>query len=211
MVKRSKTKIVISLLASWALVACDSGPDELAGGVKREVVAVESNDQAINGPFNFGREWKTITFDEPLKVDGKAVQLFGVALEPKEYQPITLVEDNESERKDLSDKTPFGIKGWLPERLEDGKTIKPEVELITTEGEKVRLGILGITEFGRGSYSPVSYNFGILPESAGQSNAYQANFPEDHRYEAVRIRTNEPLEAYFLAWYTMPVEPSSGE
>lgn len=211
MVKRSMTKVVINLLAIPALVACSSGTDELAGGVKRESVAAGGNEQAINGPFSFGREWTTITFDAPLEVDAKTVQVLGVALNPKEFQPLTLAADEESERQGLSDKTPFGIKGWLPERLKDGKTIEPEVELITTDGEKVQVGVLGITEFGRGSYSPVSYNFGVLPESVGQSSNYQANFPEEHRYEAVRIRTNEPLEAYFLAWYTMPTDPRSEE
>lgn len=210
MVKRSLTTALTILIVSFALVACDSSRHELAGGVKKESVASGDNEQAINGPFSFDAEWTTVTFDEPLEVDGKSVQVLGIVLNPKEVQPRTLIDDN-ADQEVLSAKNPFGIKGWLPKRLEDGMIIKPQVELVTTEGEKVRLGVLGITEFGRGSYSPVSYNFGILPSSVEQSSNYQANFPQNHSYRAVRIRTNAPLEAYFLAWYVIPEDPSTNK
>lgn len=149
---------VIGLLAASWLTGCESGNNELTGGVTAEVVAQGESDQAIEGPFQFDSEWSMINFEPPLEVDNPASQVLGVALNPSDYKALALIDQEESkQRENLDAQTPFGSRVWLPERLEDGTVIKPEVELITTDGKRVRMGVSGITEFGRGFNASISY------------------------------------------------------
>lgn len=203
---------VLGLLMAQGLAGCESGRNELTGGVTTKVVAPGESDQAIDGPFQFNEEWRTISFEPSLKVDGSGRQVFGIALKPSDYKPLALIDQQESEqREDLDSETPFGSRGWLPERLKDGKVIKPEVELITTEDERVQLGVTGITQFGRGFNASTSYEFRVLHDTNTATELGQGKFPPKHRYKAVRIRANEPLEVHFLAWYSIPEDGLTDE
>lgn len=72
----------------------------------------------------------------------------------------------------------------------------------------VRVGVVSVTQLGRHLSHPISYEFDILADADQASDAgWGDRFPADDSYEAVRIRMNEPVTAYFLAWYVIPADP----
>lgn len=197
---------ILALPILMGLTGCDWGGNQLAGGVRANIFTGQENAVTVNGPFQFDQEWTTVIFNDPLRVNKTAGQTFGIVLDSGQYQPQVLAVDDDNKAK-LNELTPVGVKAWLPQIRDGGEIIKPEVELITSQGEKVGVGITGITYLGGGAHAPISYNYGDISGLKEPPADYQGGFPPDHRYQAVRIRTDKTFKAYFLAWFSVPEDP----
>ena len=130
-------------------------------------LAIKPVERIISGPVTLGPEWVELRIDPPLNVS-------------KRHQNIALI------RPDIVH------WGLAPRKdafiMPDGTPIRPEVELVSTQGEIIRM-----QEFAVGP------GLAFSPET--KSNAGEtSDLPQAVRFSKIRMRSEQPLHVDGIRW-----------
>ena len=121
----------------------------------------------VSGETSIGREWSTISPPVPLLATGK-IQVIGLKI---------------GQTSGLADKGETSI------RLNDGRTVKFDVELIGEDGTVTALfpnGFAEAVEFGK--------------RAANRENVEESYFRIGERFRSVRIRSDIPMDVREITW-----------
>lgn len=141
-------------------------------------------DQMIQGPFKLTTEWQTFALDKPLMVIPH-IQKAQLLLPEDNYEYVTIYD---SESRYVS----FG-KDRL-KRLADHHIIKPEVILVTRQGQEFRTNHNG----GGGNTHKNSEFFLTMGFGAGSKKGIY--YPEGTEFVALKMRANTSVEIPYIAW-----------
>lgn len=139
-------------------------------------------DQRIDGPFEIGLEWQTITFADPLEINEEGFQRLHIVVDSELF-----ASNFDYENEDRSNL--FNL------RRNDGVLVKPEVVLIGDNDQKVRLVPTGTTSLYTGG---LTVGLSMFKDYVSPAPPFPKGI---QHFEAVQLRSNEPFPAEYLQWW----------
>jgi len=151
---------------------------------QQTAVPTAPTDQTLQGPFKLTTEWQTFALDKPFMVIPHS-QDVRLLLPGDDYEYVTIYG---SESRYVS------LPRSRLKRLADHHIIKPEVILVTRQGQEFRTSYSS-----RGSYTHKNFGFMMLL-SFGIDSKRGIYYPEGTEFVALKMRANTPMEIPYIEW-----------